>query len=122
MHVPLILAMLLLVVSSLQFNAKESTNASHLLVTKQPENVLLNKSFVMMEINAPLILAMLTLEIASTLPSTVMTTMHVPLILAIFPVEFAFTSVKSVTIKTYALSIAVTLALENVFSPTSLLN
>jgi len=77
--------------------------------------------FAMMETNALLTLVMQTLEIASTLQSTVTITMHVPLILAISPVEHALTSAKSVTIKAFALLIAAILALETVFSLTSLL-
>jgi len=121
MHVLLILAMLLLVVSSLQFNAKESTNASHLLAMLPLEAVSLNQLLAMMETNAQLILVMLPLETASTLQSIVMTIMHVPLILAILLVASACMLAKFVTIKAFALLIAAILALETVFSLTSLL-
>jgi len=83
MHVPSILVMQHLDVFTLLLLAKESTNVSHLLAIKQPDNVLLNKFNVMMEINAQLMLVMVTPELALTLLLIVMITMHVPPTLAI---------------------------------------
>jgi len=113
--------MLLLVVSSPQFNVKESTNASHLLVMQTLEPVSLNQLLATMETNALLILVMEILESASTLQSIVTIAMHVQLILAIFQVASACMLAKFVTIKAFALLIAAILALETVFSLTSLL-
>jgi Mg/Co/Ni transporter MgtE len=109
-------------VSSLLFNAKELIIASHLLAMLLLENASSNQFSVMMEINALLILVMQALEIASTLLLTVMTIMHVPLTLAILQVDPVYMSAKFVTIKTSALLIAATPALEIVSSPTFLLN
>jgi len=122
MHVPSILVMQQLDVFTLLLLAKESTNVSHLLAILHPDNVLSNKFNVMMEINAQLILVMLTPELALILLLTVMITMHVPPTLAIYQVVLAYMFPKFVTIKAFALLIAAILALETVSSLTFLLN
>jgi len=116
MHVPSILAMQLLDACTLQYNAKEQTNVSHLLAINHLDNVLYTKFFVMTAINAQPTVVMETPEIVFTLLSTVTITMHVPLILAILQVDLAYMSVKFVMIKMLALLIAATLALEIVLS------
>jgi len=74
----------------------------------------------MMETNAQLILVMEILEPVFTLLLVVMTTTNVLLILAMLQVEFACIHAKFVTIKTCVPLTVAALALEIVFSLTSL--